>query len=262
MAATLREALRERLTVRGALQWAGLLALLWHVLDPTTPQFVTTVVSMALFGLTELVTDVYDVRQSVRNAGIGLYALVGGAAMLLFDDGTTWLPVAFLIVGVWFVADAVQTIRYEGATEDEPTGREVYHDYVARRVVEALDAGPRTRRELSETLEADDDAVDATIEKLESRGVVVREGSSLRVDDSDDEDGAVGRVTGALAGFARRIARPLTLELDSEEAGGGRAPADSNGERGRRTDSERDGAESDREHERERERARQRETAG
>ncbi|WP_135366393.1 MFS transporter [Halosimplex halophilum] len=212
MADTLREALRDRLGFWPALQWIAVGAVLWHLLDPSPAQFVTTAVSMAVFGLSELVTDVYDVRQSVRNAGFGVYALVGGAAMLLLgDSGLVALPVAFLLVGAWFVADAVQTVRHEGATEDEPTGREVYHDYVGRRVHEVLDDGPRTRRELSEALDADDEAVDAALAKLRSRGAVAREGSAFRIDDADD-----GGVAARIAGLARRIARPLTLELDSD----------------------------------------------
>ncbi|WP_459191639.1 MFS transporter [Halosimplex sp. J119] len=211
MAETLPEALRERLSFRAALQWVGLLAFLWYVLDPSPAQFATTVLSMAVFGLTELVTDTYDVRQSVKNVGLGLYALVGGTAMALFDDGSPWLPVAFVLVGLWFVADAVQTVRHEGATEEEPTGREVYHDYVARQVHEAVEERSYTRRELYETLEADDEAVDAAVERLESRGVVVREGSSIRATEPDD--------SGRLGKLAARIARPITLELERGDEG-------------------------------------------
>ncbi|QLH81041.1 MFS transporter [Halosimplex pelagicum] len=213
MAATLREALRDRLGFWPALQWLVAGAVLYYLLDPSPAQFVTTTVSMAVFGLSELVTDVYDVRQSVRNAGFGLYALVGGSAMLVLGSESTWLPVGFVLVGAWFVVDAVQTVRHEGATEDEPTGREVYHDYVGRRVHEALEDGPRTRRELSEALDADDEAIDAALAKLRSRGAVVREGSAFRIDDADD-----GGVTARIAGLARRIARPLTLELGGDDA--------------------------------------------
>ncbi|QLH76692.1 MFS transporter [Halosimplex rubrum] len=213
MAATLREALREQVTLRAVAQWLVAGGVLYYLLDPSPAQFVTTTVSMGIFGLSELVTDVYDVRQSVRNAGFGVYALVGGAAMaLLGDPNVAALPVAFLLVGAWFVLDAVQTVRHEGATESQPTGREVYHDYVGRRVREALDDGPRTRRELCEALDADDEAIDAAVAKLRSRGVVVREGSALRAVDPDD-----GGLTGRLAGLARRIARPLTLELGGDE---------------------------------------------
>ncbi|WP_436911089.1 MFS transporter [Halosimplex marinum] len=230
MADSLREALRDRLGFWPALQWIAVGAVLWHLLDPSPAQFVTTAVSMAVFGLSELVTDVYDVRQSVRNAGFGVYALVGGAAMLLLgDSGLVALPVAFLLVGAWFVADALQTVRHEGATEDEPTGREVYRDYVGRRVHEALDDGPLTRRELSEALDADDEAVDAALAKLRSRGVVVREGSAFRVADSDD-DGVAARV----AGLARRIARPLTLEFG--DGTGDTGDADSVGPEGESID--------------------------
>ncbi|WP_436929331.1 MFS transporter [Halosimplex halobium] len=217
MADSLRDALRERLGFWPALQWIAVGVVLWHLLDPSPAQFVTTAVSMAVFGLSELVTDVYDVRQSVRHAGFGIYVLISGAALLLLGDSAlVALPVAFLLVGAWFVVDAVQTVRHEGATENEPTGREVYHDYVGRRVHEALDDGPRTRRELSEALDADDGAIDAALAKLRSRGVVVREGSAFRAADRDD-DGAAARV----AGLARRIARPLTLELgDGGDADG------------------------------------------
>jgi hypothetical protein len=212
MADSLREALREQVTLRAVAQWLVAGAVLYHLLDPAPAQFVTTTVSMGIFGLSELVTDVYDVRRSVRNAGFGAYALVGGAAMALSDPSVLALPVAFLLVGAWFVVDAVQTVRHEGATEDEPTGREVYRDYVGRRVREALDDGPRTRRELSEALDADDEAVDAAIAKLRSRGVVVREGSAFRAVDPDDEG-----MTDRVADLARRIARPFTLELGGDD---------------------------------------------
>jgi len=218
MTASLRDALRERLRVRSVLQWAGLLAFLWYGLDPSAAQFVTTVVSLTLFGLTEVVSDVYDLRESVRHGGVGVYALVGGSGMLLFDDGTTWLPAAFLLVGLWFVADAVQTVRHEGATDAEPTGREVYRDYVARQVQEALADGPRTRRELHAELPADDETVDATINRLESRGAVVHEGSAVRTAERDAAS-AVDRLRDWTVGVARRIARPVTLELDDGETG-------------------------------------------
>ncbi|QPV64410.1 MFS transporter [Halosimplex litoreum] len=213
MAETLREALREQVTLRAVAQWLVAGAVLYHLLDPAPAQFVTTTVSMAIFGLTELVTDVYDVRRSVRNAGFGVYALIGGAAMALSDPSVVAFPVAFLLVGAWFVLDAVQTVRHEGATEDQPTGREVYHDYVGRRVREVLEDGPRTRRELSEALDADDESIDAAVAKLQSRGVVVREGSAFRAVDLDD-----GGMAAQVAGLVRRIARPLTLELGGDEA--------------------------------------------
>jgi len=216
MTETLREALRDRMTVRSAAEWLVAVTVLYYVLDPAPAQFVTTTVSMGIFGLSELVTDVYDVRRSVRNAGLGVYALISGAALLLFGDPNVLaVPVAFLLVGAWFVLDGVQTARHEGATEDEPTGREVYHDYVGRRVQETLDGDPRTRRELFEELAADDEAVDAALAKLQSRGVVVREGSAFRIDDGDD-GGMVARVTG----LARRIARPITLELRGDGTDG------------------------------------------
>jgi len=212
MTASLRDALRERLRVRSVFRWAGLVAFLWYVLDPSAAQFATTLVSLTLFGLTEVVSDVCDLRESVRYGGFGVYALVSGSALALFDDGTTWLPVVFLLVGLWFLADAVQTVRHEGATEAEPTGREVYRDYVARQVHEALADGPRTRREFHAELPADDETVDAAIDRLESRGAVVREGSAVRTAERD-ADSAVGRLRDWTVAVAGRTARPVTLEL-------------------------------------------------
>ncbi|MFB6139698.1 MAG: MFS transporter [Halosimplex sp.] len=209
MAATLREALRERVTVRTALTWLAVTGVLWLAFDSSPAQFAVTMVSTAVIGLSDVAADAYDLKGSVAHVGLGLYTLLSGLAMLLLEEGgVPWHPGVFLAVGAWYVLDAVQTVRHEGATEDEPTGREVYHDYVGRRIDEALDDGPRTRRELSEELEADDAAVDAALETLESRGVVVREGSAIRSTEPDD-----GGIAGKVGRLARRVARPLTLEL-------------------------------------------------
>lgn len=217
MADTLREALRDRLGFWPALQWIAVGAVLRHLLDPSPAQFVTTAVSMAVFGLSELVTDVYDVRQSVRHAGFGIYVLISGAALLLLgDSGLVALPVAFLLVGTWFVADAVQTVRHEGATEDVPDGHEVYHDYVARQVHDLLTDRPRTCRELAEELDADDEALDAAVQTLIDRGVVTRVGSELRVAQSTP-DGWLARARDRLATVAGRIARPVALEFGRED---------------------------------------------
>lgn len=216
MSESLRGALRERLSFWSVLQWVGLLAVLWYLLNPSPVQFATTVVSMGLFGLSELASDVYDLRESVRQSGFGIYALVGGTALLMYGDEGVWLPAAFLLVGAWFVLDGVQTVRHEGATESEPSGRDVYHDYVGRQVVAALEEGPRTRRELSEALVADDDAIAAAVAKLERRAVLTRDGSAVRLTESDSE-GMGARAAGTLGWFARRVARPLTLELEPDE---------------------------------------------
>lgn len=216
MPESLRGALRERLEFWSVLQWVSVLAVLWHLLDPSPVQFLTTAVSMSLFGLTELVSDVYDIRESVRLSGFGVYALISGSALLLFSAEDVWLPVAFLVAGAWFVLDGVQTVRHEGATESEPSGRDVYRDYVGRQVVEAVEEGPRTRRELSEELAADDAAIDAAIEKLERRDVLTREGSAIRRTESAS-NGLGGRVARNIGWFARRVSRPVALELGGTE---------------------------------------------
>lgn len=220
MSESLRDALRGRLEFWSVLQWIGVLAVLWYVLDPGPVQFVTTVVSMGLFGLSELASDVYDLRESVRLSGFGVYALVSGTVLLLFSADDVLLPAAFLLVGAWFVLDGVQTVRHEGVTESEPSGREVYRDYVGRQVVAALDDGPRTRRELSEELAADEDAIDGAIAKLERRDVLTREGSAIRLTEAESA-GMAARAAGKLGWFARRISRPFTLELGGAETAGG-----------------------------------------
>lgn len=91
----------------------------------------------------------------------------------------------------------------------------MYRNYVGRRIHETLDAGPRTRRELFDALDADDATIESALDRLQERGVVVRDGSEFRLDSTETE--RLGRIRSALAGFGRRIARPMTLELDASD---------------------------------------------
>lgn len=219
MPAALRDALRDRLTIRNGLGWIVVLALFWFLVGDSTAHFATSVVSIVVFAATDLLEDVYDLRGWIREAGLGAYALVGGAAMLAFADGSAWLPVAFLLVGCWFVLDAVQTVRHEGATvDDDPRdGQAVYRDYVARRVHETVRERPRTRRELADALDADEEAVEAALDRLVERGALERAGSEYRVGPDTDPDWPTRayRWVGALA---RRVARPATLEFADDGA--------------------------------------------
>lgn len=216
----LRDALRERFAPRSILYGAVLLAAFHVLLDASFEQLATMAAFGAVTGLTGAARDAYDLREPVEHAGLGAIAVVGGVGLLAAGEGATWLPAAFLAVGCWFLLDAVQTVRHEGATEDVPDGHEVYHDYVARQVHDLLADRPRTRRELGDELDADDEALDAAVEKLLTRGVVTRAGSELRVASSDRE-GWWARTRDRLAGVVGRIARPLALEFGRESEADG-----------------------------------------
>jgi len=226
MPSTLREAVRERLTLRSVVYFLVAMAILRVAVDASVPQLAVTAALSLVTGAADVVRDVYDVRQSVTSAWAGVVAVVGSSVLLGLGEGPFWFSVTFLLVGAWFLLDAVQVVRHEGLTEDEPTGREVYRNYVGRRIHEALDEQPHTRRELFDALEADDETVEAALDRLQERGVVVREGSEFRLDASDDDGGVLAGIRGGLVGLARRIARPVTLELKSrDDADGGSTPA-------------------------------------
>jgi len=260
MPSRLRDAVEERLSLRNLLVWVAIVAGLRFALDATLPQLAQTVLIGGVHSLGNVVEDAYDVRGGVTNVWIGALAAVGGAFLLVFADGEAWLPVAFLLIGAWFILDAAQTIRHEGLTEDEPDGREVYRDYLGRRVHELVDERARTRRELHAEFDAAPADVDAAVETLRERGVVVQSGSELRV--PDENRGTLDRVTGLLGNVAARVARPITLEFedDADEAERERDP-------GRATAPERDrggssvagSAANDRDPERDRDRERERE---
>jgi hypothetical protein len=63
---------------------------------------------------------------------------------------------------------------------------------------------------------------------LRKRGVVVQEGSEFRLDSG--EKSRLDRVRDRLAGLGRRVARPVTLELDPGEGSGERSGSPSSGD--------------------------------
>lgn len=224
MTRALLEAVRDRLTVRNALTAVAVFGGLHFVLGVSRAQLATSMAMGLVVGLADVVTDVYDLRNSVKHLATGLPAVVGGLVLLAFDDGPVWVPVAILLVGGWFVLDAVQTVRHEGATKPARTGREVYRSYVARRVHETLADGPLTRRELGDELDADPADVDRAVERLVDRGVLERAGSELREAPDPESDG-LARVGEWIRRFAGRVARPVALEFgragDGTDAGDG-----------------------------------------
>lgn len=216
MSDALRDELRDRFRLRTVLMWVGMLAGFRVVLDASVAQLAVTVVTGALFGLSEAVEEAYDLRSGVRWLGSGGVALVSGAALLAFDDGTAWLPAALLLIGAWILLDGVQTLRHEGLRDagDVRDGEDVYREYLVRRVHETLADRPRTRRELADELDADDDDLDRALDALCERGLLERRGSELHVPSSDDEAGPVAAAREKLGSGADRLTRPVRLEFD------------------------------------------------
>lgn len=216
MADGLVDALRERVRLRSILIGVGVLAVLRAVFDTSLAQLGVTVATGAIFGLSEAAEEAYDLRSEVRRLAFGGVVVVSGGALLTFDDGAAWLPVAFLVIGAWILSDAVQALRHGGLTDgdDPPDGEEVYHRYVVRRVHETLDDRPRTRRELSEALDSDDEDVDRALDTLEERDLLDRAGSELRIASSDPSRLATAHEK--LGSGVSRVARPVALELEEE----------------------------------------------
>lgn len=260
MPSTLREAVRERLTLRSVAAFLVAVAMLRVVVDASVPQLAVTALLSLVAGSADVAREVYGVRESVASGWAGAVAVIGSLGLLAFDGGPVWFSALFLLAGAWLLFDAVQTARHEGLTEDEPTGREVYRDYVGRRVEESLEARPRTRRELFDTLDADDETVEAALARLQERGVVEQEGSEFRLRE-DEDAGALARVRGGVVGLARRIARPVTLELGSagdEDGDRSLSPrSEPPRESPRRTDARESDTDGEREDEGDRERARE-----
>jgi hypothetical protein len=211
MSTRLDEALRDRLELRTVIVWFTLMAALYYF-GTSLPQLATTTVMSAVLGLNKILADTYDLRESVKYVGLGAVAVLSGV-VLLFVEGSVLLPVAFLLIGSWFVLNAVQTVRHEGATEPPRDGHDVYRDYVARRVHETLKERSQTRRELGESLDADDEAIDIAVERLLDRDVIERTGSEFRVSSSLARS-RLDHVRIRIAGMARRIARPIAIEFD------------------------------------------------
>lgn len=215
MSEPLRDELRDRFTARSVLLGVGVFAGLYVLFDAALPQLAITVVTGAVVGLSEAVADAYDL-QSGRSLGLAVVTLVSGGALWAFGDGSPWLPAAFVVGGAWLLLDAVQTLRHdelEADGEDARDGEAVYRTYVERRVYETLDERPRTRRELTEALDADDEDVERALDALRERGVLDREGSELRVS-SPSERGALASTRERISDGTSRLARPVTLELE------------------------------------------------
>lgn len=224
MAETVPDALRDRLGYRTVLAWLALVAVFVYVLDSSVEQVAMAIVTTALLGGASLLNEVYDVREVVSSLALGLVALVGGVGLLAFEDGSRYFAGVLVAIGAWLVVDAAQLFRHEGLYSDEAPdgsgddrdGHEVYASYVTGRVDELLRERPRTRLELADELAADDETIDRALETLADRGLLVREGSQLRV--LPERPDGLGRVREVLGKTARRLARPVRLELQPRDS--------------------------------------------
>lgn len=251
MADSVRAAVRNRVNLRAILTWLGFVAISFLFLDGSIAQTATTLTVTGIFGVSEILTEVYDLRGEIRTLGFGLVALLSAVALFVFGSsgGVWWLPVLLAVVGGWLALDAVQTLRHEGLFIDDddetPDGRDVYHDYVTRQVDRTLREQRLTRRELLDVLDPDDAAIDRALAELDDRGLLVRQGSELRTE-SPPEPGGVARARRLATTAAARLARPLTVELESDSSAGDADGTDHHGlvaervERGSRSDDDRE----------------------
>ncbi|MBX0287360.1 hypothetical protein EGH22_13570 [Halomicroarcula sp. F28] len=206
------DALRTRCNGSTVLGVAVVVAVLW-VFDVSPTSLATTLMVAGITGTTSVVADAYDLRDSVERAGIASLGIFYGVSGVVLEDEPVWLPAGLFALGGWFVLDAVQTIRHDGATvpDDDRDGDEVYQSYVTSRVHETLQDEPHTRRELGEHLAIEEPYLDTAVARLRDREAVVKRGSELRVVERDTGWWASSRRW--LARFVGRISRPVTIEL-------------------------------------------------
>lgn len=221
MADSVPAALRERATTRSVLGWVVVVAALYALLGTSPLQVGISLATGGVVGAARLLAEVYDLRDEVETLAFGVVSLAGGTALVAVAGGSQTAGVTFLLVGAWTAIDAGQVLRHRGLADptSERSGREVYREYVGRRVHEAIGEESLTPRELRESLDADGDVVDRAVETLAERGVLARVGGELRLAADDADTGRLSRIRSTLAGWISRLARPVTIEFESERAG-------------------------------------------
>lgn len=229
MADSVRGAVRDRLRrPEIVLFWVAYVVFLFWMLDGAMVQLGVTLVTAVVFGASELLTDVYDLRSDVQSLGLAFMTLLGSLSLFAFggSDSDMGAAVVFALAGGWMALDATQTLRHEGWKEDthDRDGREVYHEYVVRRADSELRERALTRRELGNELDADKAAIDRALDTLAERGLLSRNGSELGVS-SPPQPGPLERARSGIAASLARLARPLTIEFaDDASDDGARFP--------------------------------------
>ncbi|MFB6179467.1 MAG: hypothetical protein ABEI77_07075 [Halorientalis sp.] len=224
--APLRATLRERLGFRSVATLGIFLVVMMTVFDEPPVQVAT---SLLMSGITEgagLVADSYDLGEGVRRLGFGL-SMLFWAAVLIVVPGERTIAAGVCIVGVWLVADSIQSLRHGGiaAEANEPAdGQVVYRQYLERRVLEALGDQSRSRVELLAAFEADAADVERALADLRDQGLIEQSGGVYHKP-TTARNGPIGRAKNGLVAFAvrvaglvRRVARPITIEFGDEGA--------------------------------------------
>jgi hypothetical protein len=223
MADSARAAVSNWLRPRSILVWFALTAFLFWFYDQSVVQLGMAIATSTILGLSQVFTEVRDLRSEVRTLGLALVTLLGAVSLFVFggSTGDSGAAVAFVLIGGWLALDAGQTLRHEGWRDtddhDGRDGHDVYREYVVRQVDSELRERALTRRELGVELGADDRAIDHALDVLAERGLLSRTGSELRVS-SPPEPGTFARVRSGIVAPLARLARPLTIELDDGNA--------------------------------------------
>ncbi|MFB6228784.1 MAG: hypothetical protein ABEH88_09540 [Halobacteriales archaeon] len=261
----LREEIEDRIETRSLLMLAVVAWISIEAFDAAPEQLAATTIGSAIAGGAGLVADAFDLQDGVRTSGLGLASLFGGAA-LFAAEGAVVLPAALGLVGLWLAVDGAQSLRHAGIEEPaeaQPDGEAVYRRYLRRRIRELLSDRSRSRTELHEAMDADADDIDAALAELRERDLVSLRGGVYHRD-TPETPGRLARGRNWLAGIARRLGRPVTVEFRDDDPYGEREEttpdtATSHGEWGSRSteDTPDDGTESVADEERVRQRERE-----
>src|SRR5699024_1252803 len=218
MAESVREAIRDRVTLRPVLAYVAVFGFLFWFFDEPVIQLGTSLATGLVMGFSGILAEAYDLRSKLKSLVYGLVVLVSGVGLFSLGDSGSCAGLAFMIAGSWIVLDSGQVLRRDGLKTDETPdrdGHEVFQEYVTRQVDSALREQGLTRRELGVRLEADDAAIDRALSTLDDRGLLTRHGSELGVS-SPPKPGVIGRVRNGIEHSVGRLARPLTIEFENE----------------------------------------------
>ncbi len=210
----LRKEIENRIDARSILMLAVVAWMSVEVFDAAPEQFAATLIGSAIAGGAGLVADAFDLREGVRYGGLGLASLFGGVTLFL-AEGSTLIPAALGLVGVWLALDGVQSVRHGGIDErgdPQPDGEAVYRQYLQRRIRELLGDRSRSGTELYEAMDADTEDVDAALAELRDRGLVSLRGGVYHRS-TPDSPGRLARGRNWIAGSLRRLAQPVTVEF-------------------------------------------------
>jgi hypothetical protein len=214
----LREEIEDRIDGRSILMLAVVAWVSVEAFDAAPEQFGATMIGGAIAGGAGLVADAFDLQEGVRYGGLGLASLFSAVALFV-AEGSTLIPAALGLIGVWLVLDGVQSLRYGGIGErddPQPDGEAVYRQYLRRRIRELLGDRSRSRTELYEVMDADTEDIDATLAELRERDLVSLRGGVYHRD-APESPGGLARARNWLIRSCRRLAQPVTVAFRDDD---------------------------------------------